>query len=120
MKKFFPLVFVIAALVGCSRSTPLHDSMEGMGGSFKAMRKSDDIEVLKAQWAVFKTELNVAATQQVLPMYQTSFNEGMDKLKGLVVSVDAALAAGNLGEVKNLLQQLDETRKEFHKKLEVK
>ena len=120
MKKLVPLVFVFAAFAGCSRSTPLHDAMEGMDGSFKSMRASEDLASITKDWASFKTELAIAREQKIFPEFQATFDEGMEKLAALEINMDAAIAAGNLDEAKALMQRLSETRKEFHKKLEVK
>ncbi len=119
MKYWLSALAVVVALGGCSKHDPLHDSMEDMGGSFKAMRDAQSDEALQSQWASFKEALAVAEAQKVAPEDQAKFDEGMQKLQETVAQIDAALAAGDMAAAKQQFKALGETRKEYHDALGV-
>ena len=120
MKKLFPLILAAAALVGCSKPSPLHQSMEDMGGAYKAMKDSDSIPAIKEQLVLFKAGLDIAKSQPVKPEHQETFDEGIEKLYVLVASAEAAVAANSLPAAKELMQKLGDTRKKYHDELGVK
>ena len=120
MKKLFSLVLLVTALAGCSKPSILHESMEDMGGAYKAMREGDNLEAIKKEWATFKESLNTASMQMVLPEDQDTFSEGMDELKASIKDIDSALAAGDLVTAQELLKALGDVRKEYHDELGVK
>lgn len=120
MNKLIPLALLTIALTGCSKHSELHDSMEDMGGAYKAMRDSDDLAQIKKEWDTFKASLDVAEAQMVKPEDQATFNEGIDELTAAVARVDAAIASGNMMKTKELLKGFGDIRKEYHDKLGVK
>lgn len=120
MKKLFPIAFAVAVLAGCSKPSPLHQSMEDMGGAYNTMKDSNNIPAIKGQVALFKAGLNIAKDQPVRPEDQATFDEGIEELNILVVSIEAAVAANNLPVAKELMQKLGEARKKYHDKLGVK
>lgn len=120
MKRLLLTIALPAVLImGCSEHSELHESMETMGDSFKVMRKSDDLEAVKAEWVMFKEAQNVAQAQKVPPEDQAEFDSGMDEVSPLITKIDTALNAGDLAAAKSLFKQLGEVRKEYHDKLEV-
>lgn len=120
MNKLIPLALLTIALTGCSKHSELHDSMEDMGGAYKAMKNSDDLAKIKQDWETFKASVNTAGMQMVKPEDQAVFDEGIDELTAAVKQVDAAIASGDLAKTKELLKGFGELRNKYHDKLGVK
>lgn len=120
MKKLFPIILAVATLAGCSKPSPLHQSMEDMGGAYNVMKDSGSIPAIKEQLVLFKAGLNIAKDQPVKPEHQDTFDEGMKKLNVLVASAEAAVAANNLPAAKEIMQKLGDARKKYHEELGVK
>ncbi|AKH68407.1 Cytochrome b562 [Spongiibacter sp. IMCC21906] len=121
MKKYSLVASLVAALMlsACGESE-LHSAMEGMGGSYKAMKEAKSLAPIKEELEVFKSNFEVARQQQLPPEDQSTFDEGMEKIDGLVTKLDAAVKLGDLVKAQALLAELREVNKEYHKKLEVK
>ncbi|MDO3386790.1 cytochrome b562 [Gilvimarinus sp. SDUM040013] len=119
MKKLMIVLLLPLLAVACSKHDPLHESMESMGDSFKAMRESDDLVEVQAQWQSFKEALDIAQAQTMGPEEQADFEHGMQELAELTQALDAALAAKDLAAAKASLKKLGEVRKEYHDKLKV-
>ncbi|WP_020210771.1 cytochrome b562 [Gilvimarinus chinensis] len=119
MKYWLMASALVVGLAGCSKHDPLHDSMEEMGGSFKAMRESQNDEAMLNEWQNFKTALATAKAQKVTAEDQPKFDEGMQKLEELSAQVDVALAAGDMAGAKALLKKMGPARKEYHDALGV-
>lgn len=117
------LAIALSALLlmsACSRHSELHDAMEDMGGAFKVMRDSQDIEQIQQKLVELKAGLEISAAQMVSAEDQVTFGEGLDKVKTLVVQVEAALAQGDLPAAKAAIDELGSVRKRYHEKLGVK
>lgn len=119
MKYWLMASVLVIGMAGCSKHDPLHDSMEEMGGSFKAMRESQDDETMLNEWQSFKDALATAKAQTVAAEDQPKFDEGIQKLEELSAQVDVALAAGDIADTKALFKKMGEVRKEYHDALGV-
>ncbi|UTF59334.1 cytochrome b562 [Gilvimarinus sp. DA14] len=119
MKNWLMVAALAVGVTACSKHDPLHDSMEDMGGAFKAIRESQTDEALLSEWQHFKDALAVAKAQTVAPEDQAKFDEGIQKLEQLSAQVDTALAAGDMAGAKALLKQMGEARKKYHDALGV-
>ena len=117
--KFLMLIAIISmALVACSKSE-LHEAMEDMGGSYKAMRKAETLEQMQAELDKFTASVDIAKQQQVNPDDQQTFDEGMKKLTDKIGKLSSAIEAGAMEDAKNALKDLRELKKELHEKLDV-
>ncbi|MDO6748199.1 cytochrome b562 [Gilvimarinus sp. 1_MG-2023] len=119
MKKLLSVLALSLLAVACSKPDPLHESMESMGDSFKAMRESNDLAQMQSDWDAFKEARSVAAAQTMGPEEQKDFEQGMQRLAKLSKAVDAAFASGDVEAVKASLQKLGKVRKKYHDKLKV-
>ncbi len=116
MKKILFFLALVIALSACE-SSELHDSMEDMGKTYKAMRESEDLAVIKAQYANLKSSFDIAIAQQVHPEEQATFQEGMDKMADLIQQLETAIAADDVDGAKNILKQLGDNREDYHERL---
>lgn len=105
---------------GCFESSPLHESMEDMGDRYKTIKESDDLALIKKEYASLKSAFEIAKAQTVEPDAQATFKEGMDKTAKLMAQLEAAIAEGDLDTTKSLIKELGSTRKEYHDELGVK
>ena len=119
LKTVYVYLIFILALTACE-SSELHKSMEGMGDSYKSIRESEDLTVIKNEFSKFKAALETANAQKIAPDNQATFDEGMKELADIVNQLDAALATNDLQNAKTLFEQLGKIRKKYHKKLDVK
>ena len=118
MKNWFFIITTSFVLIACSKSE-LHESMEDMGDSFKAMRKLDSVEEIKAELDKFSANLDIASQQMVEPDDQSTFDEGMKKLQEEMNTLYAALEADDLDAAKQSLKVLHDIHEDYHEKLEV-
>ena len=116
MKKILFFLAVVIALSSCE-SSELHDSMEDMGKTYKAMSKSEDFAVIKEKYADLKSSFDIAVAQQVHPEEQATFKEGMDKMADLLQQLETAIAADDVDGAKHILKQLGDNREDYHEKL---
>lgn len=119
MKKLMTLLALATLCVACAKHDPLHEAMESMGDSFKAMRETSDLTEFQSQWQSFKEAVAIAEAETMGPEEQADFEQGMDKLTQALPLVDAALAAGDLEAAKAVLKDMGAVRKEYHDKLKV-
>ncbi|WP_028885095.1 cytochrome b562 [Teredinibacter turnerae] len=114
------IALVFTVIAGCSRHSELHEAMETMGDSFKAMRNETDKAKLQEELAVFKGALDIAIQQKIMPEDQSVFDEGMKKTQEALAQLEAAVASGNDAAIAEALKKVGGFRKEFHEKLGVK
>lgn len=108
----------LVSLAGCSESE-LHNSMEEMGGAYKAMKESQTAAAMKAELSTFKSQLAIAQQQAVNPEDQNAFDEGLQKVEEQVGRLELALETNNLDLANAILAELRELNKEYHDKLGV-
>jgi len=119
--KYFSTLLLLSAVffLGCSKNE-LHESMETMGGSFKIMKNSEDLEEIKRELTKFKAALEISKTQQVNPEHQDTFKKGMKDIENLLKYVEISLDSGDIKGTKTILEQLGKVQKKYHEKLGVK
>ncbi len=120
MKYLLTAIAIAAALSACSRSSELHESMETMGGSFKAMRNANQGSDIQTHLAEFKAALSIAKAQPVRAEDQAEFDEGMQKLETELAALESALAEGDAEAAAQHMKALGGLRKEYHDALGVK
>ncbi|SMF60878.1 soluble cytochrome b562 [Alteromonadaceae bacterium Bs31] len=113
------LVSAMLSVLGCSRGSDLHEAMESMGDSMKAMSKSEELEQLKKELGDFTAALEVAVQQKVKEEDQLTFDEGLKKVQDGTAKIQQALEQGNADLAKKLLKELHELEEKYHEKLGV-
>lgn len=124
---------LLAVVVGAAASvTPIlstsayaHDEIEvlmkKMRTAIREAMKAEDLTSFKQQFEAFKqSALNAAKqTHHGSPDEQKTFQDGMKELQAGFAKVDAAIAAGNLEQAKAAFEELNQIKKQYHKKLDV-
>lgn len=124
---------LLAVVVGAAASvTPIlstvayaHDEIEvpmkKMRTAIREAMKAEDIGSFKQQFEAFKQSALNAAKQihHGSADEQKTFQDGMKELQAGFAKVDAAIAAGNLEQAKAAFDELNQIKKQYHKKLDV-
>ena len=118
-KIFFTAALASVLLIGCSKPNPIHEGMESMGKSFKALRQAETLADKQQLIAEFEQHVLMVQKQQVKPEDQATFDEGIDKLLSEVQAVKAALEQGNIENIKPQLKALHDLEEEYHELLGV-
>lgn len=119
MKYVLTLILISLVLAGCSRHSELHEAMEGMGDSYKAMKNAETLEQMQTELEKFSANVDIARQQKVKPEDQQTFDEGMQKLEEGVVALRQSIDSGSLADVRTAIDNLKDLKKELHDKLEV-
>ena len=112
-------VLTTGVLFGCSKPNPIHEGMESMGKSFKALRQAETLADKQQLIAEFEKHVLMVQKQQVKPEDQATFDEGIEKLLTEVQAVKAALELGNIENIKPQLKALHDLEEEYHELLGV-
>lgn len=118
MSKILLITVLLLSLLGCAKSE-LHNAMEEMGESFKAMEESESLAVMDNELSRFQAALDTARQQTLSEEHHSSFEEGTDKIAELAAQLRQAVDAGDNQQARALLKKMRSTRKEYHDKLEV-
>jgi soluble cytochrome b562 len=95
--------------------------MKKMRTAIREAMKAEDIASFKQQFEAFKQSALNASKQSYhgSANEQKTFQDGMKELQAGFAKVDAAIAAGNLEQAKAAFDELNQIKKQYHKKLDV-
>ena len=108
-------------------ANPVKTDMKAMSQSLRAAANADDAAAMKASLTKLR-EYSVHAKTQVPPDFKDqpadgperkAYVEGLDKLIQQIDATIGLLDAGKLDEAKAALDEMAQTKKEYHKKLKV-
>ena len=94
----------------------LKPTMKEMRLHYKTAMDTSDPELFNKEIGLFMTELQVARDFEFSPERKVLSLEGLDRVKAIVESMPPATTE-NLAQLQSELQQLDQLRKEYHKKV---
>ena len=110
------LLSVVIFAMPLAEAGKLKPTMKEMRLHYKAALDTSDPERFNKEIGLFIEELQVAREFNFSPERKVLSLEGLDRVKVIVESMPPATTE-NLAQLQSELQQLDQLRKEYHKKV---
>ncbi len=96
-------------------TTDVEATMKQMGLNFKQAMQATDVPTMQTKVQALLDLTASVQAYQFTPEKQQVFQQGLDKVAAQLVLVQGALAGQNLDQAKQLLNEVDALKKQYHK-----